>query len=77
MDPKTTDSILELLKKVSQDLKITIVIITHEMHVIEKICHKVAVMDQGTIIESGEDVYKRQGQGHTPDNGVPGVPCTV
>lgn len=54
LDPKTTDSILELLKKVSQDLKITIVIITHEMHVIEKICHKVAVMDQGTIIESGD-----------------------
>lgn len=53
LDPKTTDSILELLKKINEDLKITIVIITHEMHVIQKVCDKVAVMDSGSIIESG------------------------
>lgn len=42
LDPKTTDSILDLLKKINDDLGITIVIITHEMHVIEKICDHVA-----------------------------------
>lgn len=53
LDPRTTDSILELLKKIREDLKITIVIITHEMHVIGKICNKVAVMDRGRVVETG------------------------
>ena len=47
LDPKTTDSILDLLKKINETLHITIVIITHEMNVIQKICNKVAVMDFG------------------------------
>ena len=53
LDPKTTESILELLKKVNEQLGITIVIITHEMQVVKEICNKVAVMEQGLIIEQG------------------------
>ena len=53
LDPKTTDSILELLKKSNEMLHITIVIITHEMNVIQKICNKVAVMDYGQVVETG------------------------
>lgn len=53
LDPKTTDAILSLLKKINQTLHITIVIITHEMHVIQKICNKVAVMDYGEVVEVG------------------------
>ncbi|KZZ83217.1 MULTISPECIES: methionine ABC transporter ATP-binding protein [Bacillaceae] len=54
LDPQTTDSILELLVDINQRLGLTIVLITHEMHVIRKICHKVAVMEDGKIVEEGE-----------------------
>lgn len=59
LDPKTTDSILDLLKKVNEVFHITIVIITHEMNVIQKICNKVAVMDYGKVVEIGNviDVF--------------------
>ena len=53
LDPKTTDSILDLLKKINETLHITIVIITHEMNVIQKSCNKVAVMDFGKVVETG------------------------
>jgi D-methionine transport system ATP-binding protein len=53
LDPETTSDILKLLKKVNQDLGITILLITHEMHVIQSICDKVAVMENGEVIESG------------------------
>ena len=53
LDPKTTYSILELLKKVNVQLGITIVIITHEMQVVKEICNKVAVMEEGEVIEKG------------------------
>ncbi|WP_100487397.1 methionine ABC transporter ATP-binding protein [Sporolactobacillus pectinivorans] len=53
LDPKTTDSILQLLMEINQSLGITIVLITHEMHVIRKICNRVAVLDSGTIVEEG------------------------
>lgn len=53
LDPKTTTSILELLKSVNQKLGITIVIITHEMTVIKEICDRVAVMESGKVIEQG------------------------
>lgn len=53
LDPRTTDAILDLLKKIREDLGITIVLITHEMHVIGKICDKVAVMEDGAIVETG------------------------
>lgn len=53
LDPKTTKAILELLKKLNDELGLTIVLITHEMQVIKSICHNVAVMDEGRIIERG------------------------
>lgn len=54
LDPATTDQILELLKKINREFGITIVLITHEMHVVKQICHQVAVLDKGTIVEEGE-----------------------
>lgn len=53
LDPKTTNSILSLLKEINHRLGITIVLITHEMPVIEKICDKVAIIDEGIIVEEG------------------------
>lgn len=54
LDPQTTMSILKLLKEVNQKLGITIVIITHEMSVIKEICHRVAVMEHGSVVELGD-----------------------
>jgi len=61
LDPKTTDSILDLLKEINRKLGLTIVLITHEMHVIEKICDRVAVMESGRVIELGDvvEVFSR------------------
>ncbi|MGG0656684.1 methionine ABC transporter ATP-binding protein [Rummeliibacillus pycnus] len=53
LDPETTDSILDLLVSINEKLGLTIVLITHEMHVIRKICHSVAVMESGEIVEQG------------------------
>lgn len=53
LDPTTTRSILELLKRINQELGITIVVITHEMSVIEEICHRVAIIDQSRVAEVG------------------------
>lgn len=59
LDPDTTDSILALIKDINRQLGVTVIIITHEMKVIEKICNKVAVIDGGVIAESGfvSDVF--------------------
>jgi len=53
LDPETTDSILDLLLKVNEELGITILLITHEMNVIQKICDYVHVMEDGNMIEQG------------------------
>ena len=57
LDPNTTQSILSLLKEINQTLKVTVIIITHEMSVIEKVCNRVAVIDNSKIVEVG-DVQK-------------------
>ncbi|BAU29764.1 D-methionine transport system ATP-binding protein [Aneurinibacillus soli] len=57
LDPSTTRSILALLKEINRTLGITIVLITHEMEVVKEICHRIAVMQNGKVIESG-DVYE-------------------
>lgn len=64
LDPETTDSILELLVDINKRLGLTIVLITHEMHVIRKICHRVAVMESGRVVELGNvlDVFKNPEQ---------------
>jgi len=53
LDPETTQSILELLRKINKEYKITILIITHEMGVIREICDKVAVLENGIVQEQG------------------------
>lgn len=64
LDPQTTDSILDLLVDINKRLGLTIVLITHEMHVIQKICHRVAVMEGGRIVELGPvlEVFKNPQQ---------------
>ena len=53
LDPNTTSSILELLKEINRSMGVTIIVITHEMKVIEQICNKVAVIDNSRIVEEG------------------------
>jgi D-methionine transport system ATP-binding protein len=53
LDPTTTKSILNLLKKINKELNITIVLITHEMDVVKEICHRMAIMQDGKVIEEG------------------------
>ena len=59
LDPDTMESILELLQSVNKKLSITIILVTHQIRVIQKICRHVAVMDDGRIIEQGSvlDVF--------------------
>ena len=59
LDPETTTEILNLLKKVNREYNLTILLITHEMHVVKEICHRVAVMEKGKVIEEGKlfDVF--------------------
>ena len=64
LDPTTTKSILQLLKKINKEFGITIVLITHEMEVVKELCHRVAVMQNGRIIEDGDvyDIFARPKQ---------------
>ncbi len=59
LDPQTTQQILELLKKINRDTGITIIIITHSMNVVREICHNVAIVESGEIVENGlvEDIF--------------------
>lgn len=59
LDPQTTESILSLLQKINKERGITVIIITHQMSVIEQICHRVAILDHGAVAETGkvEDVF--------------------
>ena len=54
LDPTTTQSILDLLKKINRELGVTVVVITHEMRVVEQICDRVAVLEGGEIQEQGD-----------------------
>ena len=53
LDPQTTKAVLELLKQINRDLGITIVVVTHEMSVVQEICDKVAILDEGHLVETG------------------------
>ena len=53
LDPKTTKSILELIKKIQQKFSLTVVMITHQMEVVKEVCNKVAIMSEGRIVEEG------------------------
>ena len=54
LDPQTTDEILDLLLEIKKKRNLTIVIITHEMQVIRRVCDEVAVMENGKVIEQGK-----------------------
>lgn len=61
LDPQTTESILRLLKRINREMGVTILLITHQMQVIQMICSKVAVMENGRVVEQGSvlDVFGR------------------
>ena len=54
LDPQTTKAILKLLEEVNKQLGITIIIITHQMEVVKDICDRVAIMDMGEVVETGQ-----------------------
>lgn len=56
LDPETTKDVLDLLRRVNRELGVTVVVITHEMSVVAYLCHRVAVMEHGKVVEAG-DVY--------------------
>ncbi|MCI9049743.1 MAG: ATP-binding cassette domain-containing protein [Coprobacillus sp.] len=60
LDPDTTEQILDLLKKINKQLGITIVMITHQMEVVQKVCHRIAVMSDGQVVEEGhvKDIFE-------------------
>ena len=60
LDPDTTEQILDLLKDINHKLGITIIMITHQMEVVQKICHRVAVMSEGKVVEVGRvnDIFE-------------------
>lgn len=67
LDPETTDNILQLLERINKELHITILIVTHEIQVIQRICNKVAVMEHGQVVEQGSvlDVFSNPQQNIT------------
>ena len=54
LDPNTTHSILNLIREINEKLGITVIIITHQMSVVEEICNKVAILDNGVVVEEGD-----------------------
>lgn len=69
LDPSTTKSILDLLKKINSELGLTIILITHEMEVVKEICDRIAVMQNGNIVETGTvyDIFAEPKQPLTKD----------
>ena len=61
LDPKTTRSILELIRDINQRLGITVIIITHQMSVVEDVCNRVAILEDGVVVEEGDvsEVFSR------------------
>ena len=61
LDPNTTHAILQLIQKINRELGITVVVITHQMSVVEEICNRVAILDEGTVVEEGavQEIFSR------------------
>lgn len=59
LDPNTTNSILDLIKEINKKLGITVIVITHQMNVVERICNKVAILENGKVVEKGtvEEIF--------------------
>jgi D-methionine transport system ATP-binding protein len=53
LDPKTTQSILELIRQINRDTGITVIVITHQMSVVQEICNRVAILENGSVVEEG------------------------
>lgn len=62
LDPKTTTSILDLLAEINQKIGITIIIVTHQMEVVRKVCNKISILEHGEIASQGEvkDIFVQQ-----------------
>jgi len=54
LDPKTTQSILELIRQINRDTGITVIVITHQMSVVQEICNRVAILEHGVVVEEGD-----------------------
>ena len=54
LDPKTTHAILELIREINRKLGITVIVITHQMSVVQEICNRVAILEHGEVVEEGE-----------------------
>ena len=54
LDPKTTQSILELIRQINRDTGITVIVITHQMSVVQEICNRVAILENGAVVEEGD-----------------------
>ena len=54
LDPKTTQSILELIRQINRDTGITVIVITHQMSVVQEICNRVAILEHGAVVEEGD-----------------------
>ena len=54
LDPKTTHSILELIREINRKMHITVIVITHQMSVVQEICNRVAILENGQVVEEGE-----------------------
>lgn len=54
LDPKTTHAILELIRDINRKMGITVIVITHQMSVVQEICNRVAILEHGTVVEEGE-----------------------
>lgn len=61
LDPKTTNSILDLIRDINQKMKITVIVITHQMSVVESVCNRVAILENGVVVEQGvvEEIFSR------------------
>ena len=61
LDPKTTQAILELIRQINRETGITVIVITHQMSVVQEICNRVAILENGQVVEEGEvsDVFSR------------------
>ena len=68
LDPNTTHSILNLIRDINKKLGITVIIITHQMSVVEETCNRVAILDNGTVVEQGEVSTVLPIRSRTPQN---------
>ncbi len=61
LDPKTTHAILELIREINQKMGITVIVITHQMSVVQEICNRVAILENGEVVEEGavSEVFSR------------------